>query len=147
MKFVSVAVAAATLLAAGAAYAQVKPDELLKARQGLFVAAKMNFGGLKAVADGQAPVDAAAVAKAENLVAAARLIPTTFGKGSEDLPGTNTKPAAFTDPEFAKIGADFQAATAKLVEATKGGKADEVRSAFAGVGKTCKSCHESFRKE
>lgn len=147
MKRIALIAAAALTLTAGIAHAQMKPEEVLKARQGLFQAVKMNFGPLKAVAEGSAPLDAAAVAKAENLAALTKIIPATFAKGTESIPGSNTKPEAWTSADFGKGAEMFQMEAAKLAEAAKAGNQDAFKAQFAAVGKTCKSCHDNFKKD
>lgn len=129
------------------ALAQQKPEEALKMRQGLFQAVKMNFGPIGAFAQGKGELPADAAARADNLVALAKMLPMSFGKGTESLPASNTKPEAFTSADFQKGFAMMEEASAKLAVAAKAGDADGIKAAVGGVGKTCKGCHDNFRKD
>lgn len=133
--------------AGSAAMAQQKPEETLKMRQGLFQAVKMQFGPVGAFMQGKGPLPADVEARGEHLAALAAILPGSFGKGSEALPGANTKPEAFTSADFAK-GMEAMGVKAKeLAVAGKSGNADAIKAAAAEVGKTCKGCHDNFRKE
>jgi len=129
------------------ALAQQKPDEALKMRQGLFQAVKMNFGPIGAFAQGKGDLPADAAAKAENLVALAKILPMAFAKGTENLPHSDTKAEAFTSADFLKGFAMLEEASAKLAVAAKASDADGIKAAVGGVGKTCKGCHDNFRKD
>ncbi|MGE4281726.1 MAG: cytochrome c [Magnetospirillum sp.] len=152
MRFISKAAAAAVFAVAvagiaGQAAAQQKPEEALEMRQGLFQAVKMNFGPIGAFAQGKAPLPADAAAKAENVAALARILPMSFAKGTEALPGANTKPEAFTSAEFQKGFGALEAAATQLAAAAKAGDEAAIKAGVGAVGKTCKGCHDNFRKE
>lgn len=152
MRSITKAVTAAVFAVAVAAtatqaQAQQKPDEALKMRQGLFQAVKMNFGPIGAFAQGKGDLPADAAARAENLVALAKILPMSFAKGTEALPGSNTKAEAFASADFAKGFVMMEEASLKLAAAAKAGDADGIKAAVGGVGKTCKGCHDTFRKE
>ncbi len=151
MRFISKALIAAagiaTLALAVPASAQQKPDEALKMRQGLFQAVKMNFGPIGACAQGKGALPADAAAKAENVAALARILPMAFAKGTEALPGSDTKPEAFTSADFAKGFGMMEEAATKLAAAAKAGDEAAIKAAVGDVGKTCKGCHDNFRKE
>lgn len=56
------------------------------------------------------------------------------------------KPEIWTQPEdFATKVSDFQAAVANLTAAS--GDPAAIPAAFGGVGKTCKSCHDTYKEE
>lgn len=152
MRFISKAAFAAVFAVAlagvaGQAVAQQKPDEALKMRQGLFQAVKMNFGPIGAFAQGKGALPADAAAKAENVAALARILPASFAKGTESLPGSNTKPEAFASADFAKGFDALEAAATQLAAAAKSGDEGAIKAGVGAVGKTCKGCHDNFRKE
>ncbi|MCA1907204.1 MAG: cytochrome c [Magnetospirillum sp.] len=152
MRFISKAAVAAVFAVtiagiASQAVAQQKPDEALKMRQGLFQAVKMNFGPIGAFAQGKGALPADAAAKAENVAALARMLPMAFAKGTEALPGSNTKPEAFASADFAKGFGMMEEAATKLAAAAKAGDEAGIKAAVGDVGKTCKGCHDNFRKE
>ncbi|MGE5548110.1 MAG: c-type cytochrome [Solirubrobacterales bacterium] len=141
------AAAAATLALTSAAMAQMKPEETLKMRQGLMLAVKSQFVPLGAYAQGKADLPADAAKRAENLVALAKLAPSGWPKGSEGLKDSATKVEAFTSPDFVKGWEIMGAAVAKLDAAAKTGNGDAIKVAAGEVGKTCKGCHDDFKKE
>ncbi len=147
MRFAKTLLAAAAILAAGSAQAQMKPEEQMKMRLGLMQAVKHQAGPLLGFAQGKADLPADAASRAENLAALAKISPLAWGKGTEALDGSKTKPGAFTDPKFQDGWKAFAVETAKLAEVTKAGGADAIKAQAGAVGKTCKSCHDDFKKD
>lgn len=153
MRFTTKALVAAALAAAAItgiaaeASAQLKPEAILEMRKGLMQAVRLNFGPVGAFAQGKGPQPADAATLGDNLVALARISPMAWAKGMESIPNSETKPEAFTSADFAKGWEEMGAAAAKLSAAGKAGDADGIKTAAAAVGKTCKSCHDNFRKE
>ncbi len=147
MHLPKLAIVAACLIATPAFADGLKPEEQLKMRQGLWQAVKMNFGPLAAIAKGEAQPGANTAAQGENLAALAKIVPTTFGPGSENLPNARTKPQAFTSADFASGAKMFAEASAKLAEAAKSGDAGAIKAEVGAVGKLCKNCHDDFRME
>ena len=76
-------------------------------------------------------------------------VPSWFPPGTgPDVGKTYAKPAVWEKPEdFAQKTRDFQAAVRKFDSAAKGGDVAAVKAAFGDLGKTCKSCHDSYRTE
>ena len=137
---------AAAGFAAGA-LAQQKPEDTLKMRQGLMLAVKANFAPFGAFAAGKAPLPAEPEAKAENLAALARISPIAWAKGTENVPNSETKPAAFTSADFAKGWGALGEAAGALAVAARSGDAEAIKVATGGVGKTCKGCHDDFKAD
>lgn len=101
---------------------------------------------LKEVITGKVPFDEDAKAHVLALGALAGMVDTLFPEGSgtgdsEALPAIWEKPA-----EFEKAVTNFQAKTADLVELADA-KPAEMAGAFSEMGKSCKGCHDNFRKE
>ena len=71
-----------------------------------------------------------------------------FPKGSGPEAGkTAALPEIWTKPEdFKAAQKAFSDAAPKLLAAANSGDIEAVRTNFAAVGKTCKGCHEPFRK-
>lgn len=147
-----------TILAAGLAFAAVaastagalaqqKPDEALKMRQGLMQAVKMQAGPMLGFAQGKNDLPADAVVRAEHLAALAKLAPTAWAKGSENLPGSNTKAPAFGSEKFAKGWEMMAASSLKLAEAARAGDPAIIKAAAGDVGGTCKGCHDDFKAD
>ncbi|HSV28821.1 MAG TPA: cytochrome c [Candidatus Omnitrophota bacterium] len=140
----SILAAAVVVGSASGALAQQKPEDTLKMRQGLFQAVKVQAGPVLGFAQGKNDMPADAAARGANVAALAKILPAAYGKGSENLPNSATKPEAFTSPDFAKGLDAMGAAAAKLAAAQD---ADAVKAAAGELGKTCKGCHDNFKKD
>ena len=144
--------AAAVVLAigavGGAAFAQVKPDVLVKQRQSAMTLIGKYFGPLGAMAQGRAPFDAKIVQRnADYLHALSQMPwdgfdPSTKGEKSRALP------AIWENPGKVKEAADrFQSEVAKLQQAAKGGDEASIKAQIGAVGKACANCHDQFREK
>ena len=142
-------VAAVGAMAALPAAAQFqKPEDAIKYRQSAFTVMGNHVGRIGAMAAGRAPFDAKAAAENAALLAALAPLPgTAFGPGT-DKGETRAKPEIWTSADKFKGGADqMQKAVAALSAAAKTGNLDQVKAAFGEAGKTCKGCHDNFRKD
>jgi len=147
MRFTKIVLAAAAMMVAGTAHAQMKPEEQLKMRLGLMQAVKHQAGPMLGFAQGKNDLPADAATRAENVAALAKMAPLAWGKGTESLEGAKTKPEAFADSKFQDGWKAFAAEAAKLADAAKGGNADAIKAQAGAVGKTCKGCHDDFKKD
>jgi cytochrome c556 len=143
------ALASATLFAALPAAAQfAKSEDAIKYRKSAMFVMGQHFGRLGAMAQGKVPFDAAAAAANADVVASMSKLPFAgFGPGT-DNGDTNALPEVWTDPDKFKAGAQkMQEEVAKLATAAKSGNADQLKAAFGEAGKTCKGCHDHFKKK
>ena len=130
------------------AFAQAKPDVLVKQRQAAMTLQGKYLGPIGAMMKGAAPYNADVVAlNATFLENLARMPwdgfdPSTKGEKSK------TKPEAFTDTAKFKAAADtLEGETAKLGAAARAKNEAGVRAAFGGVAKACGSCHDAYREK
>ncbi|MCF7200792.1 c-type cytochrome [Pseudomonas oligotrophica] len=146
--------AVAALLASTAAQAQLKPEEMVEARQAGYQFMSWNMGKIKAqVVDGNEPFDQAKVAAAANVIAAI----ANSGMGALFSPDTTTaqlgeqtrlKPEFFDNlAEAGRLGKEFNTAANQLASVAQGGDQAAIKKAFGDVGATCKSCHDKFRAD
>ncbi len=143
---VSAGLVAGAALAASALAQEMKPEEILKARQGLMEAVRMQLGPIIAVAKGGAVTPETAQA-AENIVGLAHALKDAYGKGTENLPNSNAKPEAFTDPKFLGGYDKLAEAAMKAAADAKANNADAVKADLNQIGGVCKGCHDDFRKK
>lgn len=142
----------ALILCAGytlAAFAQAKPETLVKQRQAVMtLQGKYFYPKLRPMAQGKIPYDANVAAHdAEFLLALTKMPWDGFLPSTKDLK-TGALPAIYTDTAKFKESADrLQSETAKLVELTKKGDEAAVKAQILAVDKACGSCHESFREK
>ena len=146
MKSVVVGLVAGTCFVASAYAQQMKPEELLKARQGLMEAVRLQLGPIFGAAKGAVPLSAAAES-ADNVVGLAHALKTAYASGTEDLPGSNAKPEAFTDPKFLAGYDKLAEAAAKVAADAKANNADALKADVGAIGDACKGCHDNFRKK
>lgn len=73
---------------------------------------------------------------------AAALVP-----GSDQGDTTLKSGALEKSAEDKQVAESFEAATAKLASTSQGGDMDAIKAQFGVVAKSCKSCHQQFRKK
>jgi cytochrome c556 len=138
---------AGSLFAASALAQEMKPEELLKARQGMMEAVRMQLGPIFGAAKGAVPLSAATAEAADNVVGLAHALKTAYGKGTEALPGSNALPEAFTDPKFMAGYDKLADAAAKVAADAKANNLDALKTDVNAIGGACKGCHDNFRKK
>lgn len=151
-KFVSLALAACAVTLALPAAAQSifsKPDDAIKYRQAAFFVMAKHFAHLGAMADNKIPYDAKAAATDADVIAAVYKLPHTgFLPGTEKGANTEAKPEVWRQQAKFNDGFDkMYAQMDKLIPAAKSGNQADLKAAFGPTGRTCKGCHDDFRKE
>lgn len=141
---VSTSLVVGVSFAAAALAQEMKPEEIIKARQGLMEAVRMQLGPIVAVAKG-APLTPATAEAAETIVGLAHALKAAYGPGTENLPGSHAKPEAFSDPKFLGGYDKLAAAATKLAADAKANNADAVKADLGEVGGACKGCHDNYR--
>jgi cytochrome c556 len=144
-------VIAALSSAALAQQAQPKPEDLIKWRQSAYQVLGWNSGRIKASVEGQYNKDE--VIKAANTIAAVANsgLGVLFAPGTEQGKGwheTNAKPELFSDGKrVGEKAGDFTKEANELVKVAAGGDAAVVKVQYEKLRKTCKSCHDDFKKK
>jgi cytochrome c556 len=130
-----------------AAFAQAKPDVLVKQRQAGMTMIGKYWGPIAGMATGKTPFNGETVARNAPILEVLSKLPwdgfneNTKGEKSAALP------AVWTDNATFKTGADrMQSAVAQLAKVAKGDEAT-VKAALADVGKACGACHDDFREK
>jgi cytochrome c556 len=145
---ISAAVLAGLCTALPAAAQFAKPEDAIKYRKSAMALEAAHFGRIFAMANGRVPFDAKAVAdNAEILAAVSKWQFTGFVEGS-DKGDTKAKPEIWTEADkFREKANKSQEDVAKLAAAAKTGNIDAIKAAAGPVGQSCKSCHDTYRKE
>ncbi len=149
MKTKLAAVALAAVLGAGAAtaFAQVKPDVLVKQRQAKMTLQGKYIGPLVGMVKGSVPFNAEVAARNATYLNA--LSPMAWDGFDESTKGEKSRalPAIWTDAaKFKQYQTQLDSATAALVTAAKGGNEGAFKSAVGEVLKSCNGCHDAFRQ-
>jgi len=160
MKAVSKIAIALSIAAAGAstvAYAQMKPEDAIRARQAVMRVIALNFGPVAQMAQGKLPWNKDMfVANALRLEAIWGMQPARFFVPGSDAAVAGSKIASFTDsrPEIWSSADKFKAANdrmgeavANLAKAARAGDEAAMKTAAGALGKTCGGCHDDFRKK
>ena len=137
---------AATALPAAAQFA--KPEDAIKYRKGAFTVMAAHFGRVAAMANGKIPFDAKIAAdNAEIATFMSKLPYAGFIEGT-DKGETRAEPKIWAEMDkFKAAAAKMQEEMAKLNVAAKSGNLDAIKVAVGDTGKSCKACHDNYRKE
>jgi cytochrome c556 len=133
-------------LASGVVLAQVKPETLVKQRQGKMSLQGKYFFPLAAMAQGKAPYNAETVrtysAYLDNL---SRMAWDGFDSSTKGIQ-SRALPAVFEQPDKFKAAASrLEVEAHNLYEISRSGDEAAVKAQIGAVGKACGGCHESFQ--
>ena len=142
---------AGAVMAAGVAmnaFAQAKPEVLVKQRQAAMTLIGKYWGPLGGMAQGKAPFNAQVVQRNAGYLENLAKMPwdgfdaNTKGEKSAALPAVWEKPG-----EFKQAQERLESETAKLAQVAKGGDEAAIKTQMGAVGKACGGCHETFREK
>ncbi len=122
----------------------------IKARQSQMQLYAFNLGVLGAMAKEEAPYDSAAASgAANNLAALASMSQAGYwlpGSDSDSVEGTRALPAIWAaDSKVGEKGKEFVDAIL-VMQSAAGTDLAALQAAMGAVGKSCGSCHETYRK-
>ena len=145
---VATVVALALGVAAGAVFAQAKPEQLVKQRQAVMTLQGKYFGPLAAMAQGKAPYNADIVRRnAAYLDNLSRMAWDGFDAGTKGVKSA-ALPAIYEQPDkFKEAQSRLENEAHKLYEVSRSGDEAAVKAQIGAVGKSCGGCHESFREK
>ena len=151
MKKTLVATGLALALGAGyslGAFAQAKPEVLVKQRQAAMTLQGKYYGPLAAMAQGKVPYNGEVVKRNAGYLSALDKMPwdgfspETKGVKSAALPAIWNEPAKFKQAQER-----LQNEVSKLVQVSQSGDEAAVKQQIGATGKACGGCHESFREK
>ena len=125
-----------------------KAQAAVKDREALMKSNSNEGKVLAAVAKGEAPLDAKAVAAAEKVNANAKVLLSKFpaGTSEEDVKGGYAKAAIWKEwDKFTGLADNFKKATDELVVAAKSGDQKQFATKQAAVAQACGACHKPYR--
>ena len=144
---------AAAIIGAGvampAAAQFAKPEDAIKYRKAAMTVMGTHFGRVAAMANGRIPFDAkAATDNAEIATIASKLPFAGFIEGTDKGGETRAEPKIWTEMDkFKGAATKMQEEMAKLNVAAQSGNLDAIKAAAGETGKSCKACHDAYRKE
>ncbi|MFA7503624.1 MAG: cytochrome c [Burkholderiaceae bacterium] len=143
---VAAATAAGVMMSAPAVAQFEKAEDAVKYRQSAFTLMGAHFGRIGAVVKGEAPYSPAVAADAKVVETISHLPFAGFGEGTEG-DDTGARPEIWQDrAKFDKAAENMQAAVAELAKVAASGDEGALRGAFGAAGKSCKDCHDDFRR-
>lgn len=142
----TLALALGAVIAQGA-YAQAKPEVLVKQRQAVMTLQFKYFGPMFGMAQGRVPFNAQVVQRnagfLDNLT---RMSWDGFDASTRSVK-SRALPAVFDNSaKFKQYASQLENESAKLVAVSKGGDEAAVKAQIGAVGKVCNSCHDDFRE-
>jgi cytochrome c556 len=145
---VAAVVALALGVAAGAVFAQAKPEQVVKQRQSVMTLQGKYFGPMAAMAQGKAPYNADIVRRnAAYLDNLSRMAWDGFDASTKDVKSA-ALPAIYEQPDkFKEAASRLENEAHKLYEVSRSGDEAAVKAQIGAVGKSCGGCHESFRQK
>ncbi len=154
MKRTLVATGLALALGAGcslSAYAQAKPEVLVKQRQAAMTLIGKYWGPLSAMGQGKAPYNADTVKRNAAYLNVLDKMPWDgFSPETKGASGIKTAalPAIWNEPDkFRQAQERLQNEVSKLVQVSQSGDEAAVKQQIGATGKACGGCHESFREK
>ncbi|MGY4831328.1 c-type cytochrome [Sphaerotilaceae bacterium SBD11-9] len=135
-----------TALPAAAQFA--KPEDAIKYRKAAFTVMAAHFGRVAAMANGRIPFDAKMAADNAEIATMMSKLPYAGFIDGTDKGDTKAKPEIWTERDkFNAAATTMQDEMVKLNAAAKTGNVDAIKAAAGSVGKACKGCHDTYRKE
>jgi cytochrome c556 len=131
------------------AHAQfANPEDAIQYRQSVMFLIGQHFGRMAAVVKGQSPYDKAAFEQNAAIVDTLAPLPwEAFMVPGTDKGKTDLKSSAFKEKDkFMQDAEKMEAEVAMLAGTAKTGDLDAIKIQFGETGKSCKSCHDDFRK-
>lgn len=146
LRTLTLASLAAMILGVGISGAALADGHQIKFRQSIMKSIGGTMGGLAGVLKKEASAEYAAPLAA-NMNNLAQISGGIFPEGS-DFGETDALPTVWAKPDDFKqaLGA-FQLAAANLSKVAADGDMAAFGAAFGELGKSCKNCHETFRKK
>ena len=107
-----------------------------------------HFGRVAAMANGRVPFDAKAAADNIEIATTMSKLPYVAFIDGTDKGDTKAKPEIWSEADkFKAAAAKMQEEMGKLNVAAKAGNLDAIKVAVGETGKSCKGCHDTYRKE
>ena len=144
----AVVVALGLGVAAGAVFAQAKPEQLVTQRQAVMTLQGKYFGPMAAMAQGKAPYNADVIkrnsAYLDNL---SRMAWDGFDAGTKDTKSA-ALPAIYEQTDkFKEAASRLENEAHKLYQVAQSGDEAAVKTQIGAVGKACGGCHNDFRQK
>lgn len=141
-------VASALIIPSVLAHTFKNTDHAIEYRQKGFSLIAYNFGNMSAMLKGDIEYDAEVFAqRAANVAALSKLPHEGFIDGS-DKGNTDALAKIWSNKaDFDAKMTEFQNNAATLAQVAQVGDRNDIRKAFGNTGKSCKGCHDVYKKD
>jgi len=133
---------------AGVAFAQQKPEVLVKQRQSVMTLQGKYFGPMAAMAQGKAPYNADVVKRnsafLDNL---SRMAWDGFDASTKDVKSAALPAVYDQQAKFKEAASRLENEAHKLYQVAQSGDENAVKAQIGAVGKACGGCHNDFRQK
>ena len=130
------------------AFAQAKPETLVKQRQAAMTLQGKYFGPMAAMAQGKAPYNADVVKRnAAFLDNLSRMPWDGFDPSTKDVKSAALAAIYEQTDKFKEAASRLENEAHKLYTVAQSGDEAAVKAQIGAVGKSCGGCHESFRQK
>lgn len=147
-KGTAVVIALALGLAAGAAFAQVKPEILVKQRQAAMTLQGKYYGPMAAMAQGKAPYNVEIVRRNAGYLGNLSRMPWDgFDPSTKDVKSAALPAVYEQQQKFREAANRLETESHKLYEISQRGDEAAVKAQIGAVGKSCGGCHNDFRQK
>lgn len=137
-----------TAIALPAAAQFAKPEDAIKYRKAAFSVMASHFGRVAGMANGRIPFDAKLAADSAEVATFMSKLPYAGFVPGSDKGETKAESKIWAETDkFNAAASKMQEEMAKLNVAAKGGNLDAIKAAVGETGKSCKACHDNYRKE
>jgi cytochrome c556 len=125
-----------------------EPADAIEYRQAAFGLIAYNFGDMGAMLKGKKPFDAAVFStRADNVATLSKMPHEGFIVGS-DKGDTEALAKIWQEKaDFDSKMTAFQGNAAALAVAAKSSDQNNIKQAFANTGKSCKGCHDEYKRD
>jgi cytochrome c556 len=139
----------AAVLCALPAHAQfAKPEDAIKYRRAAMTVMAAHFGRVAGMANGKIAFDPKAAADSADIALTMSKLPFVAFIPGTDKGETKAEPKIWSEQDKFRAAAEqMQENMVKLDAAARSGSLDTIKAAVGDTGKSCKSCHDSYRKE
>lgn len=132
----------------GLALAQVKPEDVVKFRQGTYQVVRWHVGPLAAMAKGERPFDQDLAAKNATVIEQMSKVAADAFVPDSIVGNSRAKPEIWKERDkFKAAMTRFQTEAGKLAEVAKDGNFNAYKTQFGALTKACDNCHDSFRSK
>jgi cytochrome c556 len=146
--FIAACTLATALFAVHAQAQFAKPEDAIKYRRAVMTVMGTHFGRVAGMANGKIAFDPKAAADSADIALTMSKLPFVAFIPGTDKGETKAEPKIWTEQDKFKTAAEqMQENMVKLQAAAKSGNLESIKAAAGDTGKSCKNCHDSYRKE